>query len=181
MKIGYARTSTLDQVAGFDAQIAELKKRGCEKIFKEQVSSVAKREELENALEFVRAGDTFCVTKMCRLARSTQHLLQIVQYLEEKEVSLQILDLGVDTSTATGKLMLTVIGAIAAFERENMIERQKAGIAKAKAEGRYRGRKPTARAKANDVRKMKSDGFGATEIAQTLGIGRASVYRILNS
>jgi DNA invertase Pin-like site-specific DNA recombinase len=181
MKVGYARTSTLDQVAGFDAQIKELNELGCEKIFKEQVSSVAKRDQLEMALEFVREGDSFCVTKLDRLARSTQHLLEITSHLDGKHVALNIIDLGVDTSTATGKLLLTMIGAIGQFEREMMLERQREGIARAKAEGKYKGRKPTARAKKDDIVKLKSEGVGATQIAKTLGIGRASVYRILNS
>lgn len=180
MKVGYCRTSTLEQVAGFDAQIKELKELGCEKIFKEQTSSVAKRVELERALEFVREGDVFCVTKLDRLARSTQHLLEITNHLQEKGVALNIANLGIDTSNATGKLMLTVIGAIAQFEREMMLERQKEGIAKAKAAGKYLGRKPTARAKSKQVVEMKKKGIGATKIAQELGIGRASVYRILN-
>ena len=84
-----------------------------------------------------------------------------------------------DTSTATGKLLLTVIGAIGQFEREMMLERQREGIAKAKAEGKYKGRAPTARAKTTEARALKAQGFGATQIAQHLGIGRASVYRVL--
>ena len=171
----------MDQIAGFDAQIKELKQLGCEKIFKEQVSSVAKRDQLEQALDFVREGDTFCVTKLDRLARSTQHLLEITSLLENKGVALNITNLGIDSSTATGKLMLTMIGAIGQFEREMMLERQREGIARAKAEGKYKGRKPTARAKKDEIVKLKSEGVGATQIANRLGIGRASVYRILNS
>lgn len=181
MKIGYARTSTLDQIAGFDAQIEELNELGCDKIFKEQVSSIAKRDQLENALDFVREGDSFCVTKLDRLARSTQHLLEITSLLENKGVALNITNLGIDSSTATGKLMLTMIGAIGQFEREMMLERQREGIARAKAEGKYKGRKPTARAKSKEIIGMKEKGIGATEIAKTLGIGRASVYRALKS
>ena len=181
MRIGYCRTSTLDQVAGFDAQVKELTQLGCKKIFKEQVSSIAKRDQLDLALDFVREGDTFCVTKLDRLARSTQHLIEITSYLEEKGVALHIVNLGIDTSTPTGKLMLTMIGAIAQFEREMMLERQKEGVQRAKAQGKYKGRKPTARAKSDDVIKLKSDGVGPTQIAKDLGISRASVYRILNS
>lgn len=179
MKIGYARTSTLDQVAGFDAQVRELENLGCDKIFKEQVSSVAKREQLEQALDFVREGDTLVVTKLDRLARSTQHLLEICSLLEEKGVALSITNLGIDTSNATGKLMLTMIGAIGQFEREMMLERQREGIARAKAKGKYKGRKPTARNKSKEILEMREKNIGATEIAKTLGIGRASVYRVL--
>jgi DNA invertase Pin-like site-specific DNA recombinase len=181
MRVGYARTSTLDQVAGFDAQVKELKELGCDKIFKEQVSSVAKRDQLEQALDFVREGDSFCVTKLDRLARSTQHLLEITSLLEKKGVALSVTNLGIDTSNATGKLMLTLIGAIGQFEREMMLERQREGIARAKADGKYKGRKPTARGKSKEILGMKEKGIGATEIANSLGIGRASVYRVLKA
>ena len=99
--------------------------------------------------------------------------------VQAESVDLMILALGVDTSTPTGKLMLDLLGSVAEFERSMMLERQRDGIAKAKAEGKYQGRKPTARAKAEEVMAMKQAGRGATEIAATLGIGRASVYRIL--
>lgn len=181
MKVGYARTSTLDQEAGFEAQLRELKKIGCEKFFNEQVSSVGEREQLNGALDFIREGDTLVVTKLDRLARSTAHLVKITDTLEAKGACLHILDLGIDTSTPTGKLMLTMLGAIAQFEREIMLERQREGIAKAKAEGKYKGRKPTARAKANEVMQLKNAGVGPTEIAKRLKIGRASVYRILDN
>jgi DNA invertase Pin-like site-specific DNA recombinase len=179
MKIGYARTSTLDQVAGFEAQVKELEEAGCEKVFSEQVLSVGKRKELDAALDYVRKGDTLVVTKLDRLARSTQHLLTIAEKVNAKGANLHVLNLGMDSSTATGKLMFIVIGAIAEFERGMMLERQREGIAKAKAEGKYRGRKATARAKANLVRELHEKGIGATEIARQLGIGRASVYRVL--
>lgn len=180
MLIGYVRTSTLEQKAGFDAQIRELQQLGCEKIFKEQVSSIAKRDQLDQALEFVREGDTFCVTKLDRLARSTQHLIEITSTLESKGVALNIVNLGIDTSTPTGKLMLTMIGAIAQFEREMMLERQKEGVQRAKSLGKYKGRKPTARAKSDQVLELKGKKIGPTDIAKKLNISRASVYRILN-
>ena len=119
------------------------------------------------------------VTKLDRLARSTAHLLQIAEALTAKGANLKVLDLDLDTSTATGKLLFTMIGAIGEFERELMLERQREGIAKAKADGKYKGRKPTARAKADQVLALKDEGVGATEIAKRLEIGRASVYRIL--
>jgi DNA invertase Pin-like site-specific DNA recombinase len=181
MIIGYARTSTLDQVAGFDAQIAELERAFCDKVFREQVSSVdvSARDQLAAALEFVRAGDTFVVTKLDRLARSVAHLMQIVEALGAKGVALRILNLGIDTSTPTGKLMLTMLGGVAEFERSIMLERQREGIAKAKAEGKYRGRKATARAKSDEVLALSAAGLGPTKIAMQLGIGERSVYRIL--
>ncbi len=181
MKVGYARTSTLEQQAGLDAQIRDLTAAGTEKIFSEQVSAVGKRPQLEGALDFIREGDILIVTKLDRLARSTQHLLEIAQRVKAKRADLAILNLGADTSTATGKLIFTIIGAVGTFERELMLERQREGIAKAKAEGRYRGRKPTARARAAEVRALKADGVRPADIARQLGIGRASVYRVLGA
>ncbi len=181
MLIGYARTSTLDQKASIDAQVRDLKAAGCEKILREQVSSVdvAKRARLAEALEHIRRGDTLVVTKLDRLARSVRHLFEITETLAEKGAALRILDLGIDTGKPTGKLVLTVLGGIAEFEREIMLERQREGIAKAKAAGKYKGRKPTARARADEVNALKAQGVGPTAIAKQVGIGRASVYRIL--
>lgn len=181
MNIGYARTSTVDQVAGFEAQVAELAAHGCERVFKEQVSSVAERQQLEEAISFARAGDCFIVCKLDRLARNTQHLLEIVQRLADKGVALKILNLGLDTSTPTGKLMLTMLGAVAEFERAIMLERQREGVAKAKADGKYKGRKPTALAKAADVRALVAEGLTKEAVAERLNIGVASVYRILKA
>jgi DNA invertase Pin-like site-specific DNA recombinase len=181
MLIGYARTSTLDQTAGFEAQVTELKQARCEKVFSEQVSSVAPRAQLEAALDYIREGDVLVVCKLDRLARSTQHLLEIVDQVKRKGAHLQVLNLGMDTSTATGKLLLTMIGAIGQFEREMMLERQREGIAKAKGEGKYKGRAPTAQAKAAEARSLRDEGVGATEIAKRLRIGRASVYRVLTA
>jgi DNA invertase Pin-like site-specific DNA recombinase len=181
LRIGYGRTSTLDQRAGMEAQLRDLRSAGCEKIFHEQVSSIEKRPQLEACLDFIREGDTLVVTKLDRLARSTQHLLQIADRVKSKGAALHVLNLGADTGTATGKLMFTVIGAIATFEREMMLERQREGIAKAKAEGKYKGRKPTARARAAEIAALKTDGMRPVDIARQLGIGRASVYRILDS
>jgi DNA invertase Pin-like site-specific DNA recombinase len=182
MLVGYARTSTLDQKAGLEAQQRDLTASGCERIFTEQVSSVdaVRREQLLEALSFVRHGDTLIVTKLDRLARSVAHLMEILGQLEGKGVALRILSMGIDTNTPTGKLMLTILGGVAQFEREVMLERQREGIAKAKAEGKYKGRAPTARAKVDEVLRLHKAGVGATEISKQLGIGRASVYRLLS-
>jgi DNA invertase Pin-like site-specific DNA recombinase len=179
MIVGYARTSTLEQVAGFEAQVRGLTAAGAERVFQEQVSSVAARAELDAALDFVREGDVFMVTKLDRLARSVAHLLQIVERLKTMRVALRILEIGLDTSTATGQLLLTMLGAIGEFERRMMLERQREGIAKAKAEGKYRGRAPTARTQAETVRKLAAEGVGAAQIGRRLKMHRASVYRIL--
>jgi DNA invertase Pin-like site-specific DNA recombinase len=182
MLVGYARTSTVEQEAGLTGQQRDLKAAGCEKVFAERVSSVAHRDRLDAALDFVREDDVLVVCKPDRLARSTADLLAIVSRLEAKGVGLVVLSMGgqkVDTRTATGKLMLTMLGAIAAFERDLMLERQREGIAKAKAEGKYQGRAPTARRQAHLVRALRAKGLSAVQIAEQVGIGRASVYRIL--
>ena len=179
MIVGYARTSTVEQIAGFESQIELLKGQGCEKLFQEQVSSVAKREQLEMAIDWCREGDTLVVTKLDRLARSVAHLTEIVAKLEAKKVALRILAIGLDTGTPTGRLMLNLLGSIAQFEREIMLERQREGIAKAKGDGKYKGRAPTARAKSSDVMSLAAEGLTREAIAAKLGIGVASVYRVL--
>jgi DNA invertase Pin-like site-specific DNA recombinase len=179
------RTSTTDQDAGLEAQERDLRAAGCEKLFVEQVSSVGLRVQLDALLDFVREGDTVAVTRLDRLARSVADLLTIVARLEAKKVALRVFSMSgsqpLDTSTAIGKLMLSVIGAVGQFEREMMLERQREGIAKAKREGKYKGRVPTARRKADQIAQLKSEGIKPSEIAVRLGIGRASVYRVLNA
>ena len=177
MLVGYARASTIDQEAGFQVQIKALKAADCEKLFSEQVSSVAQRPQLEAAVDYLRDGDVLVVTKLDRLARSVAHLVAIGEQLEAKGVALKVLDQAIDTSTPTGRLMFNMLGSIAQFERELMLERQREGIARAKAEGKYKGRKPTARDKGHEVKRLRSEGIGATAIAKQLGISRASVYR----
>jgi DNA invertase Pin-like site-specific DNA recombinase len=177
--IGYARTSTIDQKAGFEAQIAELTEAGCERLYKEQVSSVGKRDQLETAIDFARESDAMVVTKLDRLARSVKHFIHIEGRLRQKSVSLRILNMGIETGTATGRMMMTIVSAIAQFEREMMLERQREGIAKAKADGKYKGRKATARAKASEVFRLRQQGVAPIQIARQLGISRASVYRCL--
>lgn len=181
MIIGYARTSTIEQIAGLEAQERDLNAAGAERLFKEQTSSVGERAELGAAIDFAREGDALVATKLDRLARSVGHLAELVNRLEAKKVSLRILGMGVDTGTPTGRLMVNLLGSIAQFEREVMLERQREGIAKAKADGKYKGRKPTARAKAKEIISRASLGHTKESIANELGIGVASVYRILNS
>lgn len=181
MIVGYARTSTIEQTAGFEAQLRELALAGSEKIFQEQVSSVADRKQLHAAMDYVRENDIFVVTKLDRLARSVADLMTIIQALECKRVGVRILNLGMDTNTPTGKLMLTVLGAIAQFEREMMLERQREGIAKAKSDGRYKGRKPIDAKRRDSVFKLAAEGSTRAAIASQLGVGEATVYRILAS
>ena len=182
MLIGIARTSTIEQVAGLEAQVQALREYGCERVYQEQVSSVAEREQLTLALDSLRSGDKLVCTKLDRLCRSVKHLGEVIELLTEKNASLVILDMGgtsVDTSSPTGKLILNVMASVAAFEREMMLERQREGIAKAKAEGKYKGRQPTARAKADSVKALVEQNIPKAQIAKDLGISRASLYRIL--
>ena len=180
MRVGYARTSTIEQKAGLEAQLRDLKAVGVEKIFHEQLSSVdAKRDKLAAAIDFCREGDVLVCTRLDRLARSVADLVQIEARLNSKSASLTILDPPMDTQTPTGRLMFNVIASVAQFEREVMLARQREGIAKAKAQGKYKGRAPTARAKTDDVLRLLKEGVRATDVAKRLGIGRRSVYRII--
>lgn len=173
---GYARVSTVGQ--NLDAQLKAL--ADCDYIFQEKRSGASKtRPELIQLLETVKRGDTVKVTKLCRLARNTRHLLEIVEYLDEVKVGLVVLNLGIDTTSSTGRLMLTMIGAVAAFERSLLLERQAEGIAIAKAQGRYTGRRATAKEKTADVLRLANEGKSKLQIAKTLGISRTSVYRII--
>jgi DNA invertase Pin-like site-specific DNA recombinase len=130
-------------------------------------------------LDYVRSGDTVVCCKIDRLARSTKHLLEIVDLLEAKGVALRVLNINLDTSTSTGKLMLSMLGAIGQFEREMMLERQRDGIVKAKEAGKYTGRKPTAKMQAAAVMELLRQGMTKQAVADRLGIGVASVYRIV--
>ena len=168
-------------------RIRDLKAAGCTKIFQEQVSSLGERGQLDRALDYVRGGDTLVVCKVDRLARSTTGLWEIVKQLEALDdggAGLRVLNLGgetVDTKSATGKLILTIFAGFAQFEREIMLERQAEGIAKARAEGKYLGRKPSAALKAGEAVAMVKSGKTVSETANALKIGRASVYRALEA
>ncbi|HEH9415007.1 TPA: recombinase family protein [Aeromonas salmonicida] len=176
--VGYARVSTVGQ--SLDTQLQALAE--CSTIFQEKVSGARDdRPQLAQLLNFVREGDVVLVTKLDRLARNTRHLLEISEYLQSKRVALRILNLGINTSTPTGKLMLTMIGAIATFERELMLERQAEGIELAKQRGVYKGRKPTAMAKGNEVLALLARGLSKAETARQMGISVSSVQRILKA
>ena len=180
MIVGYARTSTTDQHAGLEAQERDLRAAGAEKMFTEQVSSVAQRPVLRQAIDFVREGDVLAVTKPDRLARSTMELLAIHADLTKRGVDLVVLSMGgerLDTRNPTSKLMLATLGGVATWEREIMLERQREGIAKAKAEGKYRGRKKSI--DVAQVQALKAGGMGPATIAKHLGIARSSVYLAL--
>jgi DNA invertase Pin-like site-specific DNA recombinase len=130
-------------------------------------------------LDHLREGDTVVICKLDRIARSTKHLLEIVEALEAKKVSFKVLNINLDTSTPTGKLMLSMLAAVGQFEREMMLERQKEGIRLAKDAGAYKGRKPTAKAQTAKVLDLISQGKTRQAVADELNIGVASVYRIM--
>ena len=141
MKIAYVRVSNVEQNEA--RQIEALEKYGIEKWFTEKVSGKdTNRPQLQQMLEFAREGDTIYVHDFTRLARSTKDLLDIVEHLKSKGIHLVSNKESIDTSTPTGKLMLTFLAGIAEFERENLLERQREGIAIAKRNGKYKGRKP---------------------------------------
>jgi len=177
--VGYARVSTSDQ--SLDVQGDALRAAGAEKIFAEKLSgTTSNRPQLKAAVEFCREGDTFIVTRLDRFARSSVDLHNVVAALVAKGVAFRCTEQsGVDTGTSSGKLMLGMLGAVAEFETAIRRERQMEGIARAKRAGIYKGRKPTIRH--DEVVQLYREGKGATEIAAQLGIGRASVYRIINA
>lgn len=176
--IGYGRVSSTGQ--DLTIQQEALKAAGCERIFSEKRSGreAQSRTELAEAIDFAREGDTLVVTRLDRLARSVRDLHNLLAKLEEKGVGFRCISQAeVDTTTATGKLTVAVLGAVAQFEADLRADRQREGIEKAKAEGRYRGRsKSIDYAK---VQKLRKQGCTPTEIANLLGVGRTSVYRAL--
>lgn len=178
-KIGYARVSTTHQDTA--VQVAALKAAGCDVIREEKASGTTTegRTELATVLDFLRSGDTLVVTRIDRLARSIGDLQTIVATIRAKGAALACTEQPVDTSTAAGKAFLDMLGVFAEFETNLRRERQMEGIAKAKAAGVYTGRKPSI--DVEEVRRLKAEGLGASEIAKRLGIGRASVYRVLDA
>ena len=183
MKVyGYARVSTEDQ--DLTIQRDALFKAGCDHVREEKVSGQAStddRKELSTLLEFLREGDCLVVTRIDRLARSVKHLQDIVHLLQDKGVSLRATEQPVDTSTAAGKAFFGMLSVFAEFETNLRKERQAEGIAKAKSQGIYKVRKPTARGKSEHVLQLAADGLKRQQIADQAGISIASVYRILKS
>lgn len=178
MLVGYARVSSQGQK--LDIQEEALRAAGCTEIYSEKKSGrdAKSRTALRDALHFVRKGDTLVVTRLDRLARSVADLLQVLETLAEQGVSFRCLQQpSVDTDSSSGRLMLTILGAVAAFEADIRKERQMEGIEKAKAAGVYKGRKPTI--DKEKIRELHSGGMGATQIAKELRIARASVYRAI--
>ncbi|MGZ9711501.1 recombinase family protein [Glaciimonas sp. GNP009] len=182
---GYARTSTVQQIAGLDDQVAKLKAAGCsdQSIYQEQISSVKMEDRVEFAkvLAKLAKGDVLVFTSLSRAARSMIHMIEIEAKVAAAGATIRILDLAIDTATPNGRLTFNLFASIAAFERENMLERQKVGIAAAKAAGAYKGRAPTAQAKSAKVLSHNAKGLTKQEIADATGMGIASVYRIIKA
>lgn len=175
MIVGYARVSSESQ--SLDVQQSALVDVGCERLFVEKVSgaSTQDRDQLRAAVDFVRDGDTLVVTKLDRLARSVRDLMDIHDQITKKGVSLRILNMGLDTTTPTGKLMLGVLGSVAEFERNMILERQADGIAAAKARGVYRG--GTVKHDPENLRSMVEAGMSKAEVARQAGCSRMTVHR----
>lgn len=180
--IGYARVSTRDQ--NLTVQIEQLKAAGCtcteETLYQEKVSgSKIDRPALAAMIKYARKGDTVIVCKLDRIARSIKDLWSIIDKLQAKGVGFQVLNnKDLDTTSATGRMMLSILGAVAQFEIEMLLERQAEGIAQAKLEGKYVGRQPTAKKQSEEVLQLLASGMSKLEVAKKLQIGKSSVYRI---
>jgi len=177
--IGYARVSTAGQ--SLDVQIEQLTAAGCKKIFSEKASGAKDdRPKLRELIEYVRRdeGDVVVCSKLDRIARSSRHLLQVVDQLKEKGAELRVLNSPIDTTSAHGQLQLQILAAFAEFELAIQKERRKEGIEAAKEKGVYVGRQPTAQKQAGKVLELIAAGVPRLEVAKRLGIGKSSVYRI---
>ena len=176
-RVGYARVSTVGQ--NLDVQMHKL--HDCDKLFTEKVSArTSNRPQLQNALDWVRDGDFFVVTKLDRLARSTRDLLNIVSLLDSKRVELVVLDQNIDTYTPTGRLLLSLLGSVAQFENDLRKERQSEGIALAKSKGVTLGRKPSLTdAQIQNLRQKRLSGVLVKDLMTEFNISKASVYRYL--
>ena len=177
-KIGYCRVSTTEQ--SMTAQMELLHKAGCQEIFKEKLSgSNMHRPELRKLLDYIRKGDTVTVTKLDRLARSTKDLLNIAEEIKKKGADFEVLNINLDTKSPTGQLMLTLLAAIAEFEKGIMLERQREGIDIAKEDGKYKGRKPIEETKLQQVQKLVEGGISVSKAVSEVGIGRRTYYKAI--
>lgn len=182
MKVGYVRVSRHEQ--NKDLQIDALKAAGCEKWFVDEMSGsgekFSERRGLEEALAFIRPGDTFVVWKLDRAGRSLRHLIDLITTLKERGIDFASLTEAIDTSTPGGRLIFHIMGALAEFERDIIRERTNAGLAAARARGRKGGRKPvlTEKKKAQ-MQQMYDAGMPAVEIQQALKIASTTFYRYI--
>lgn len=178
--LGYARTSTIEQLAGFEDQKRRLEAAGCTEVFAEQISSVAKlRPQFDAMLKYARKGDVVVATKIDRIARNARDLLSFAEDLKKRGIGLRVLDQNIDATTPTGWLVLTIFGGIAEMERTQMLERQRIGIEKARLDKKYKGRKPVAAAKIAEIKALKADGRRPTDIAKMAKVARSTVYKVL--
>lgn len=178
--LGYLRSDIIKQ--NVQPQLDQLRAAGVSRIYQEKPSDKKRNTpQLDKLMAEALDGDTVVVTSLDRIANNTMHLLEIVESLKAAGVTFKVIDSGIDTSTSHGEVMCMLLRAIVDFERQVLRERQSAGIAKAKREGRYKGRKPTARAKADGVLALNEQGLTRQKIADELGIGVASVYRVLKA
>ena len=162
------------------AQMELLHKAGCQEIFKEKLSgSNMHRPELRKLLDYIRKGDTVTVTKLDRLARSTKDLLNIAEEIKKKGADFEVLNINLDTKSPTGQLMLTLLAAIAEFEKGIMLERQLEGIDIAKEDGKYKGRKPIEETKLQQVQKLVEGGISVSKAVSEVGIGRRTYYKAI--
>lgn len=178
-KVGYARVSSSDQ--NLEVQLKKLK--GCDKIFKEKRTGTAyKRPQLEACLEYVREGDVLVITRLDRLARSTLHLCQIADQLQQQQVELQVIDQSINTGDATGRLLFNVLGAISQFETEIRAERQRDGIENAKARGVVLGKQPfLTEAQRRELQQRRQEGALIKTLMADYKISKPTVYRYLKS
>ena len=178
-KYGYARCSSLSQST--DIQVAALKEAGCEVVRAEKKSgsTIEGRTELAGLMDFMRDGDVLCIHKLDRLGRNTRDVLNLVHELDERGCSLQVLEPAIDTGGPMGKVMLTVLGMVSEMELGFIKERQRAGIEKAKAAGKYKGR-PTS-LDHDKIKAMRAEGMGATAMARELGCTRGAIYKVLKA
>ena len=176
--IGYARVSTWEQTT--EPQIDALTKAGCVRVFTENASGMrADRPELAKALDYVRPGDTLVVWRLDRLGRSLKHLIETVNGLDARGVGFRSLHENVDTTTSTGRLVFHIFGALAEFERDLIVDRTKAGLAAARERGSKPGRKAALTPdQVAAVRNMRET-FNVSQIAEIVGVSRATVYRAL--
>lgn len=181
MKIGYARVSTIEQ--NLDAQVDALKKAGCEKIYAEKMGgkSTKNRPELEKMIDTLREGDTVVVWRLDRLGRSTTDLLTLVNAWADAGVGFVSLTESIDTTGATGRLMLGLFAAFAEFERNLIRERTLAGLAAARARGRVGGGVPkmTDKQKKRAGELYESNTMTVAEIGKQFGVSRQTIYRVL--
>ena len=186
MRIGYGRVSTTDQ--NLDAQRDALQADGCDRVLVDRTSGkLARRPELDKALLVAREGDQLVVTKLDRLGRSLDHLIVLSNELQARGVDLVVIDQGIDTSTAVGRMFFQILGAIAEFEHALMAERTRDGLAAARARGRTGGQRPKlsprqARIAQDMYDELGPDGRRAhtvSEIAAEFGVSRPTIYRHL--